>query len=63
MQLEFINETVANEKDANHETFRNYFKYQNPSFLEKDLIKTTQAKDDQVVNNVHDGLTGLRNAI
>ena len=29
----------ADEKDINNETFSNYFKYQNPSILAKDLIR------------------------
>ena len=39
------------------------FKYQNPSFLAKDLIRATQAKNEQLVNNVNDGLIDIRNAI
>ena len=41
----------------------NYFKYQNPSFLAKDLIRATQAKNEQLVNNVNDGLIDLMSAI
>ena len=29
---EFMNETIANEKDIKDELFWNYFKYQNPLF-------------------------------
>ena len=29
---EFMNETIANEKDTKDELFWNYFKYQNPLF-------------------------------
>ena len=63
LQQEFMNEVIANEKDINYEIFWNYFKYQNPSFLEKDLIKATQAKNEQLVNNVNNGLIALRKAI
>ena len=45
------------------EIFWNYFKYQNPSFLAKDLIRATQGKNEQLVNNVNDGLIDLRNTI
>ena len=31
-------------------------------FLTKDLIRATQAKNEQLVNNVNDGLIDLRNA-
>ena len=50
-------------KNINEEILWNYFKYQNPSVLEKDLIRATQAKNDQLVNNVHDGLINLKSAI
>ena len=50
-------------KDINDEIFSNYFKYQNPSLLARDLIKATQAKNEQLVNNVNDGLIDLRNII
>ena len=58
LQLEFINEIISNEKAINDddEIFRNYFTYQNPSFLGKDFIRSTQAKNEQLVCNVKDGL-------
>ena len=43
--------------------FWDCFKYQNPSFLAKDLIRATQVKNEQIVNNVNDGLIDLRNDI
>ena len=46
-----MNEIIADGKDINDEIFWNYFKYQNPSFLPKDLIRATQAKNEQLVNN------------
>ena len=55
-----MNEIIVDEKDINDEIFWNYFKYQNPSFLAKDLIR---AKNEQLVNNIHDGLIDLRNTI
>ena len=54
---------IAEEKDTNDEIFWNYFKYQNPSILAKDLIRATQTKNQQLVNNVNDGLIDLRTAI
>ena len=47
----------------NDEISWNYFKQQNSLFLEKDVIRATQAKNDQLVNNVNDGLFDLRKAI
>ena len=63
LQQEFMNEIIANEKDINDEIFWNSFKYQNPSFLTKDLIRAAQAKNEQLLNNVNNGLIDLRNAI
>ena len=40
----------ADEKDINNETFSNYFKYQNPSILAKDLIRAKQSKNEQLVH-------------
>ena len=45
LQQEFMNEIIANEKDMNDEIIWNYFKYQNPSFLAKDLIRANQVKN------------------
>ena len=33
-----MNEVIANKKNKKDEIFWNYFKYQNPSFLAKDLL-------------------------
>ena len=58
-----MNKIKANEKDMNDEIIWNYFKYQNPSFLAKDLIRANQVKNQQLVYNIHNGLINLRNAI
>ena len=47
----------------NDEISWNYFEQQNSLFLEKDVIRATQAKNEQLVNNVNDGLIDLRKAI
>ena len=47
----------------NDEISWNYFEQQNSLFLEKDVIRATQAKNEQLVNNVDDGLIDLRKAI
>ena len=57
-----MNEIIANEI-LKYEIFQNYFNYQNPSFLAKDSVRVTQAKNEQLVNNVNDWLVDLRNAI
>ena len=43
--------------------FSNYLKYQNPSFLGKDLISAKQIKNEKLVNNINNGLIDLRNDI
>ena len=58
-----MHEIIAKEKDVNYEIFWNYFKYQNPLLLEKDLLRATQTKNEQLVNNVNDGLIDLRSII
>ena len=44
------------QKDINYETFWYYFKYQNPSLSANELIRATQARNEQLVNNVNDRL-------
>ena len=58
-----MNEIIANEKGIKGQMFWNQFKYQNPSFLEIDLIIAMQAENEQLVYNVNDGLIDLRKAI
>ena len=55
-----MNEIIACEKDINREIILNYLKYQNPSLFTKDLIRAQQAKNQQLVNNVNDGLINLK---
>ena len=58
-----MNEVIADEKLINHEILWNHFKYQNPLFLAKDLIRATEAKNEQLVNNVNNKLIDLKNVI
>ena len=58
-----MNEIIANEKDMIDEIFGNYFKYQNPSSLAKNLIRATKAKKENLVINLNDGLINIRNVI
>ena len=37
-----MNEIIANGKDINNETFLEYFKYQNPSFLSRIKMRNQQ---------------------
>ena len=56
MEKEFLNEIIADEKGINDKIFLNCFKYQNLSFLAKDLIRATHAKNEKIVNNINNGL-------
>ena len=59
-----MNEIIADKKkNINDDIFWKYFKYQNPSFLAKDLNRTNQIKNEQLVNKINDGLIDLRKAI
>ena len=51
-----MNEIMADEKEISNEIFWNYFKYQNQSFLAEDLIRAKQTKNEQLVNNINNGL-------
>ena len=53
----------TNERNINDEIFWNNFKYQNPLFLAKDLIRANEAKNKQLVNNINNGFVNLRKAI
>ena len=63
MQQEFIDEIITAKKDINNEVFLDYFKYQNPSFLVKDLISAKQNKNEKLVNIINNRLIDLRNGI
>ena len=47
LREEFFNEVVDEEKYINEEIFRNYFKYQTPSSLVKDLFKAEGNKNEK----------------
>ena len=63
MYENFLKKTVNNEKHINSEIFKKHYGYHNPSFLTKDWHKVSQAKNEQIVNQVNDTLIGLRNAV
>ena len=48
-----MNEIIADEKDISNETFLDYFKYQNPSFL--NLISAKKNQKEKLVNNINNG--------
>ena len=58
-----MNEIIADEKDINNEIFLNYFKYQNPLLLVKDLISAKQDENEKLINNIINALIDLRNDV
>ena len=50
-------------KIGNYEIFRKNFRYQNPPFLAKELIKANQARIEHILNLDNYALIDLRNAI
>ena len=58
-----MSEIIAGKKDINNKIFLNYFKYQNPLFLVKDLISAEQDRNEKLVNNINDRLIDLRNSV
>ena len=58
-----MNKIIAVEKDINDKIFVNYFNYQNPLFLVKNLISAKEDKNEKIVSNINDGLIDLRNDI
>ena len=44
---EFLNEIVNEEKYINENIFRDYFRYQNPSSLVKDLFRANKNNNDK----------------
>ena len=46
----FVNEIGHDENHITNEIFKQYFGYQNPSFLAKNLLQANQAKNNQIVN-------------
>ena len=59
MKEEITNEIIVDKKDVNYDIFWKHFKYQNPSFLAKNVIRAKQPKNEQLVNNIDDGLIDL----
>ena len=59
----FLDEIRNEEKYINNEIFREYFGYQNLSFLAKDLIKVNKAKNNQIKNQAIYSMHELRNAV
>ena len=54
---------IRDESNINNEILFEYFKYQNPSYLLKDLYYADKTENKKIVNNVNNALIDLRNAV
>ena len=57
-----MDQIIADGKYISDKEFWNYFKY-HKSFLARNLIRAEQVKNEQVMNNINEGLINLRNTI
>ena len=57
-----MDQIIADGKYISDEEFWNYFKH-HTSFLARNLIRAEQVKNEQVMNNINEGLINLRNTI
>ena len=56
-------EIITAERHINDEIFWKIFNHQIPSYLLKDLLEGKLARNKELVNNINDALTDLRNVI
>ena len=63
MFKDFLKNIIRYEININTETFIEYFKYQNLSFVAKDLYSVSKNINKQIVNQVNDYLIDFRNAV
>ena len=49
--------------NINEQIFNEFFDYQYPSFLAKDLYEDNQNKNDKIVKNINESLINLRNSV
>ena len=54
--LDFINENKNNEKNKNEQIFEEYFFYNTPLFLAKELCNSDRNINDEIVKHVNDAL-------
>ena len=57
----FLSEFKNEDKNINEQRFRVYLRYQDPSFLVKDLSKDNQIKSDTSVKYLNESLVNSRN--
>ena len=50
-------------KKINEQIFNEFFNYQYPSFLVKNLYGDNQNKNDKIIKNINESLINLRNSI
>ena len=63
LREEFLNEIKNEENNINEQIFKEYFTYNSPSFLVKDLYEDNKIKKDIIVKHLNELLINLRNSI
>ena len=63
MREEFLYEIKKEEKNINEQIFRQYFNYQSPPTLVKDLFEDNQNKSDMILKYLDESLIDLRNSV
>ena len=59
----FVNEVRNDDENLNSEISKEYVNYQNPSLLEKCLLKANQVKNNQIINQAINLIKELRNVV
>ena len=59
----FVNEVRNDDENMNSEISKEYVNYQNPSLLEKYLLKANQVKNNQTINQAINLIKELRNVV
>ena len=63
LREEFLYEIKKEEKNINEQIFRQYFNYQPPPTLVKDLFEDNQNKSDMILKYLDESLIDLRNSV
>ena len=59
----FVNEVRNDDENMNSEISKEYVNYQNPSLLEKYLLKANQVKNNKIINQAINLIKELRNVV
>ena len=60
MLEEFLNKIKNEEENINKQICKEYFGYESPSFLVRDLYESNQNKNDMIIKYLNESLIDLR---